>query len=1116
MSENAKHRIEELLIEASQFNANDLLVNCHHGLFPVDSTQMRFLLPAEKELKLLIQAATQTKKEQGIYPLCLAKGLIEWEYKGQQVHTPLFLYPCSVEYIKTTNAFKINALEDEVFVNPFLVNRLSEQFEISKDLLTVELIVDNLLDRGFSILQAIPAYLGNFHHHRFEIVRELEELLHCSLSATASQLLGDEDVGNAVTLKLGNELLFSSDANQLEVFSAFEHQNLVIQGPPGTGKSQVLANVLGKLLSIQASAIVVSEKRVALEVLVKKLAHFGLDSLCFIATSETLSKDFLQELKLAWNRLETVNVHATDVSFMVSEQYRDQLQYTLDVLNRPDLIGGISYTTFKRLLADRSLEKAVYSSDLPDLSEFLKHKELLERIYSSRLNALVGGCSFGSIQQPSFLKLDQSIDFWKKELMNLQQLFSIDTWSDFQSAMKLAALSQNFSNPIMRKHASILKVGSKEQKRFIKLRKHYLTSEHQLATFQSERSNWIKEPSLVEVDYLIELMQNSSMIGKWRLKKKWMNYSILPLEKANDLLHHWKQYLSLNNSLSQLKIELCEMGVDDLPLELDLIQQQLYYTSSEEREQWEQISPEMRLNYAQENSRLNQLYVQFKATFRWEETENILNYLDAFTSNFEVISTMHSELKLLPEALLRSCKKYTTYEAFELAIFKSSWVRFSLQFPTLSEFVPKDLLVKCERIIEERANEASKQSALLLIQQKEKFQLYHDLLQSAPSRLSAEQQALRTRLKKGKALLVKEFAKSRNHPSLRQLFASEAREWIQLFKPIWLSNPTQIAKCFPLQEGLFDVAIFDEASQIPLQNALGTIQRSKRVLVAGDQQQMGPSSFFKSGSHEVVDVLHQASYYWNSIGLKHHYRSEHPALIHFSNKHFYKNELIAFPSFKQELTPIVWHYSQDGRFVNRKNTTEAMQVAALIERQIEISDTLGIVAFSETQLAEISACLSTKTLIKLEERIENDTAFFKALDNVQGEECDQLIISFGYGYSDENEFHMRFGPINSKNGSKRLNVLLTRARKKIDFFSSVKASDFKLSSNEAINLIRQFMVQLENSTSAYNTDFPFGLLPQISSNQLTLDHVHEKIKDAEELLTLVAVLENRGWELNFT
>lgn len=1115
MSESAKHRIKQLLIETSQFNSNDLLVNCQHAIFPVDAGQTNFIFPAEKELKSLVQTATKTKKEQGIFPLCLAKGIVEWMYKGEVVHTPIVLVPCSAEAVKVSNAFKINAFDEEAFVNPFLANRLIEEFEIDKSLVDSSDIERNLIEKGFKVLQNIPAFLGNFHHHRYEIVKELEELVSCSLSSTLAQLLGDEHVSTSSSLTLGNELLFPSDADQLNVFSAIQQGNTVVQGPPGTGKSQVLANLLGKLLINQSSAVVVSEKRVALEVLVKKLAHFELDALCFIATSETISKDVLEELKQAWIALESASNQGIESNLLLSEQFRDQLQFSLDVLNRSDLIGGLSYSEFNRLLDQRSLEASAYSSDLPEVKELLQHKAVLQGIYDARLNVLLGSCSYGKIQQGSFLKIDQSIAEWKKDLLELKKLFKLDVWSDIHQAMKLAALSQNFSNPVVRKHAAILKDGSKEQKRFEKLRKHYLKLEHQLTSYQSERSIWKKEPSIVEVDYLLELLQNSSLIGKWKLKKQWSSYSVLPLEKAADSLHHWKQYLSLNKSLSQVKVELCEIGVDDLPLDLELIQQQLHYTSHEERIKWEELSPELRLHYAQENSRLNNLYVQMKTTFRWEESEPILQFLDDFCKYFEAISSFHESVKQLPEVILRALKKYSSFEDLELACFKSSWVRFSLQFPSLAAFNPNDLLEKSQRILHERNNEARLHALKIKQQQLEKFQEYHALLQTVPARLTEEQKELRSRLKKGKALLVKEFSKSRNHPSLRELFASDAREWIQLFKPIWLSNPTQIAKCFPMQEGLFDVAIFDEASQLPVQNALGTLQRAKRILIAGDQQQMGPSSYFKSGSTEVIDVLHQASFYWNSIALKHHYRSEHPALIHFSNKHFYKNDLLAFPSYGQEQQPIFWHYLEKGRFENRKNQLEAQEVARLIEEVIDGPRSLGIVAFSETQLNEISACLNAKTREKLDERIENDSAFFKALENVQGEECDHLIISFGYGYSEDNEFHMRFGPMNSKNGSKRLNVLLTRARQKMDFFSSVKASDFKLSSNEAINLLRQFLLQMENNSIKSENEFPFGINPVIEKNQLTIDRVYEKINDAEELVTFVSVLENRGWKLTF-
>ena len=149
-------------------------------------------------------------------------------------------------------------------------------------------------------------------------------------------------------------------------------------------------------------------------------------------------------------------------------------------------------------------------------------------------------------------------------------------------------------------------------------------------------------------------------------------------------------------------------------------------------------------------------------------------------------------------------------------------------------------------------------------------------------------------------------------------------------------------------------------------------------------------------------------------------------------------------------------------------------------------------------------------------RIDSDLAFFKALENVQGEECDQLIISLGYGQNENGEFHMRFGPLNTKNGSKRLNVLLTRARKKIDFFSSVKGSDFKINSNEAIDLLRLYLLQLESSSNeVIPNQFPYSLLPNITGNNLKFDEVYSTIQDANELVTLVNVMEKRGWIVSF-
>lgn len=1127
VSENAKNRIRELLNDASQFNANDVLVNLDHnslvnldGVFVGDGHDkypQQFQQKIDLAIKSILSTAKKTEKEQGVFPLCLTQGFIEWEVKQTLVRSPLLLFPCKIEISKVKDVVKFIPIEDAAFINPFLITRLKKEFDIQIpiEINSVEELTDFLREKDFKQLDAESTYLGNFHHHRFEIIKELEELLGQSISPSLEQLLGDENNCETHHLNLSNKLLFPADLEQLAVFKQLEDNHTVVQGPPGTGKSQVLSNLLAKLLLKGSSAIVVSEKRVALEVLEKKMQQFELGNLCFVATSETLTKDVLVELKRDWNSLEQAKIKAPHANLLLSEQYRDQLQQILNLLNRPTLIGGISYTAFQSFLRKRPIDQLPFASDLPTMEEWLNARNLVEIIYAKQLNEVLGFCALGSIQLSSFLKLDQSILKWKNEIKSLQKHFEINTWLDFQEAMKKAALCQNYSNPIVRKHAAILKANSKEQKRFIKLRKNFLQAQLHHSTLELEEQNWKKLPTFSETHYLLEQATNSTLIGKWKFKKSWSNYSSLPIEKASEYLLHWKKYLANNDVISQIKIELCEIGVDELPIELELIQQQLHYTSEEEREKWEKIPSDLRIKFAGQNAPLNHLYAEFKANFRWQDSTEILPFFDLFLKYFETINILQIEVKTLPEIVLRNLKNYPSFEEFELAVCKNNWVKFTIQFPSFSDFKAQDLLDKVHLILSSRQNESTIFAAEIRLKQLEKFQAYHSLLQTPPAKLSAADVELRMRLKKGKAILVKEFSKSRNHPSLRELFASDAQVWIRLFKPIWLSNPAQIAKCFPMKEKLFDVGIFDEASQLPLQNALGTIQRSNRILVAGDQEQMGPSSYFKSGNNEVVDLLHQASFYWKNVALKHHYRSEHPALIQFSNKHFYQNELLAFPSFQHEDQPITWHYFKEGKFIDRKNEQEAKAVAQLIEQEIKSNNHLGIVAFSETQLQEIFNFLSPKTLQLLEERIEKDTAFFKALENVQGEECDQLIISFGYAYSDENEFHNRFGPLNFKNGSKRLNVLLTRARKKIDFFSSVKAADFKLSSNEAINLLRQFLMQLENNTKFNPQDFPFGLNPKIQGNQLSFDLIHEKIPDAEELITLIGVLENRDWKIVF-
>ena len=1110
-----KDRIEQLRQDAGQFNANDVLVNIGHGWQLPEGSD--FNLELQGELKRILDTARKTEKELGIFPLCIAKGTIVWDYKQSVVRSPLMLTPCRTTINKVNRTVKIHEDLEASFLNPFVINRLQRDFDLilPTEIQTLDGFMSFLQEKGFDQLDPSSCYLDNFHHHRFEIIKELGELSLAELSEALQQLLGEQTGNLPNVIDLGAALLFPADTDQMEVCKALENGHTVVQGPPGTGKSQVLSNVLGKVLLNGRSAIVVSEKRIALEVLQKKLNQFGLGHLCFIASSETIARDALNELKESWKLIEDHTAEHS-VNLQLSEQYLDQLQLQLDLLNRDSLIGGISYSEFIKTCEKHNLDIPAYNSDLPEMKEWFSCRDSVKELFDLDMHYSVSSLAPGVLKQDQFKQLDRSIRAWLDELQRLKKIFVLNTHGDLHQAMKKAALCQHYGTETFRKYERILTPASKEQDRFLKLRKKYLQLQILHGSLENEKTNWKIQPSLTETEGLIEQQKNSSFLGKVKFKKQWSRLSVIPVSNAFDALNRWKHYLANSNAISQLKIDFCEIGVSDVENELEFINQQIHHFNPENKTIWSEIPKNDRQFYADENHALHQLYSQFKTHFRWEEHVQPELFLTKLLSEFSSLMRMHDSIRELNESVLRNLRYFSDLDQMEAAVCKSNYTRFTAQFPQFSKFTVPQLLEKCRTIMAEQDAESTLFANEILEKQQSRFRYYHTVLQTPAAKLSQAEKELKATLKKGKAILVKEFGKTRNFPSLRELYASEARIWIQLLKPVWLSNPAQVAKCFPLEQGLFDLAIFDEASQIPLQNALGTIQRSRRILIAGDQQQMGPGNYFKAQAEEVTDLLHQASFYWRNVSLKHHYRSEHPELIRFSNKHFYNNELIAFPSAQRIDDPIRFHYVENGIYDERSNEKEAEQIAEYIKTHIDSNELIGIVAFSETQLKAILSKLPSSCLEKLENRIDEDSAFCKALENVQGEECDHLIISLGYGKDPEGNFHMRFGPLNKQNGSKRLNVLFTRAKKQIDLFASVRGADFKISSNEAVDLLRLYLLQIENSAgSSKEPVFPLGLQSMVQGNTLQFKEIYSKISSAQELVTLVRMLEGRGWKLEF-
>lgn len=314
-------------------------------------------------------------------------------------------------------------------------------------------------------------------------------------------------------------------------------------------------------------------------------------------------------------------------------------------------------------------------------------------------------------------------------------------------------------------------------------------------------------------------------------------------------------------------------------------------------------------------------------------------------------------------------------------------------------------------------------------------------------------------------LIRHEVSKQRRFCRIRELVRRAPISTAAL-KPCFMMSPLSVAQYLPPGSIEFDLVIMDEASQIKPEDALGTAIRAKQLVVVGDPKQLPPTSFFeKLGSSEAVDeedeialdnaesVLEVAMRgFTDHRRLRWHYRSQHPSLIAFSNQKFYDNELIVFPSPSSESgrLGVRFHKVDDGEFQGGANLVEAQKVAeAITQHVIDCPDeTLGVGTFNQKQRELIEdcldrLCLEDPLLLRKVEDLRDPKAdyplFIKNLENLQGDERDVIFISYTYGPDPASGRVMqRFGPMNKENGWRRLNVLVTRAKRRVEVFSSME------------------------------------------------------------------------------
>lgn len=338
------------------------------------------------------------------------------------------------------------------------------------------------------------------------------------------------------------------------------------------------------------------------------------------------------------------------------------------------------------------------------------------------------------------------------------------------------------------------------------------------------------------------------------------------------------------------------------------------------------------------------------------------------------------------------------------------------------------------------------------------------------------------------SILKREMMKQRKIMPIRKLF-NTIPDLIMTLKPCLMMSPLSVSQFLESDHFMFDTVIFDEASQVRTEDAIGAISRGTQVIIAGDSKQLPPTNFFTAFLNEpeydtsdddedyedaYESVLEEAALLPERT-LLWHYRSLHEDLIAYSNAKIYKNSLITFPSSLERVPGYAVEfifvpggiYDQGGR---RGNPREAERVADLVFEHIHAYSknskerSLGVIAFGDHQQQAIEMAIRKRRLAdqRYEDFFNEDKfeAFFvKNLENVQGDERDTIIISVGYAKSPAGRPPTNFGPIMHSGGERRLNVAITRARYNTKLVSSIEPTDITAEnfSHAGPKLLRGYM-----------------------------------------------------------
>ena len=962
-----------------------------------------------------------------------------------------------------------------------------------------------------------------------------------------------------------------ADSSQIEAIEmAKSGKSFVLQGPPGTGKSQTITNIIAECLSDGKKVLFVSEKLAALNVVYDKLKQAGLAEFCLqLHSHKANKKDVIADICHTLRTGKSAVSSKADAEIAIKEKAQHQLDsYAVELHKLRPVIEKSLYQLYESYATFRSTPDVEYP--IPQLSSkgeayLAETSSLLEQYvdyipsigYDYRKNPWYGYINQDtSYQSKNKVKDDFStVSHFLQILIPLQQEISekygmqCDSIEDahiWNSFFGFAATSKLITPSLLN-------------------REHFDTVVSALCALQGQSADILAARSVLSAVFDDDVYKLDGAEYHKKLTKQFNGtfsrlfnaeykqlITSLRLCKKDGKKPSYNEAVTLTESLAYYQKRNLEFVEAEAPIKAFL--GEAYHGVETE---WDYVTEQLSA---------------MKAIFASTIAFGALEHYDNFIAERGTFADYHQKL----DEVFAICSTDTfkrTDGYFDRAILNihsapctlvferltaclneidklDNWCQFRRLFSKLDD---KQVVPYVHAVISQNIEPKHIIGAF----QKQFYYQWIDSILSGNPVLSAfnrisQDKAIRTfaekdteqfEINKAKiraelssmrpsldmiasgsalAILLREGEKKRKQKSIRSLLA-ETCELVQRIKPCFLMSPLSVSTFLAPDSVHFDVVVFDEASQIFPQDAIGAIYRANQLIVVGDSKQMPPSNFFNAtiavedNDEETGDVtdfesiLDLCSTSMQQLRLRWHYRSRYEQLITFSNKNFYDSDLVTFPSSKVDAPGIgVDYYHVDGIFDRKAHTNrkEAEFIVNLIYQNIEKypNRSLGVVAFSVAQQDLIDKLLSKRRQSTPEKEYffkndGNEPFFIKNLETVQGDERDTIIFSIAYGIDAQGRLLHNFGPLNRVGGERRLNVAVTRAKCNVQLVSSMHYTDIDLkhASSEGAKLLREYLDYAENGSVAleravfvrpfeqFDSDFELEVCDYLRSKGFTVD-----------------------------